>query len=33
MRVPIESNRTEEGRQANRRVELNEIDANGNLVR
>lgn len=30
---PIESNRTEAGRQANRRVELNEIDAAGNLVR
>lgn len=29
---PIESNRTEAGRQANRRVELNEIDAQGNLV-
>ncbi|MDP3276440.1 MAG: OmpA family protein [Deltaproteobacteria bacterium] len=32
-RIPIESNRTEEGRQSNRRVELNEIDANGNIVR
>jgi OOP family OmpA-OmpF porin len=31
-RQPIESNRTEAGRQANRRVELNEIDASGNLV-
>jgi outer membrane protein OmpA-like peptidoglycan-associated protein len=30
-RVPIESNRTEAGRQANRRVELNEIDERGNL--
>jgi outer membrane protein OmpA-like peptidoglycan-associated protein len=32
-RQPIESNRTEAGRQANRRVELNEIDPQGNLVR
>ncbi len=31
-RQPIESNRTEAGRQSNRRVELNEIDAGGNLV-
>jgi outer membrane protein OmpA-like peptidoglycan-associated protein len=30
-RVPIESNTTEAGRQANRRVELNEIDERGNL--
>lgn len=30
---PIESNRTREGREANRRVELNEIDAGGRLVR
>jgi OmpA-OmpF porin, OOP family len=30
---PIESNRTTQGREANRRVELNELDANGNLVR
>ncbi len=30
---PIESNRTDAGRQMNRRVELNEIDANGALVR
>ncbi len=32
-RMPIDSNRTADGRQANRRVELNEIDANGQLVR
>ncbi len=31
-RQPVESNRTEAGRQSNRRVELNEIDAGGNLV-
>lgn len=31
-RNPLESNRTEPGRQRNRRVELNEIDAQGNLV-
>jgi outer membrane protein OmpA-like peptidoglycan-associated protein len=31
-RVPIESNATEEGRQSNRRVELNEIDGQGNIV-
>ncbi|MEZ4411264.1 MAG: OmpA family protein [Polyangiales bacterium] len=30
---PLESNSTNEGRQANRRVELNEIDASGRLVR
>lgn len=30
---PIDSNRTAVGREANRRVELNEIDANGRLVR
>ena len=30
---PIASNRDEAGRQSNRRVELNELDANGNLVR
>jgi OOP family OmpA-OmpF porin len=32
-RVPIESNSSEAGRQANRRVELNQIDQSGNLVR
>jgi outer membrane protein OmpA-like peptidoglycan-associated protein len=32
-RQPLESNRTEAGRQTNRRVELNELDAQGNLVR
>ncbi|MEZ4389808.1 MAG: OmpA family protein [Polyangiales bacterium] len=32
-RQAIESNRTNEGRQRNRRVELNEIDAEGRLVR
>ncbi len=31
--VPIASNRTEQGRQANRRVELNELDASGNVIR
>jgi outer membrane protein OmpA-like peptidoglycan-associated protein len=31
-RQPLESNRTNEGRQRNRRVELNEIDAQGRLV-
>jgi outer membrane protein OmpA-like peptidoglycan-associated protein len=31
-RLPLESNRTNEGRQRNRRVELNEIDAQGRLV-
>jgi outer membrane protein OmpA-like peptidoglycan-associated protein len=31
-RVPLESNRTNEGRQRNRRVELNEVDAQGRLV-
>ncbi|MEI8257529.1 MAG: OmpA family protein [Deltaproteobacteria bacterium] len=31
-RQPVESNRTETGRQSNRRVELNEIDVSGNLV-
>ncbi len=32
-RSPIETNATEAGRQSNRRVELNEIDASGALVR
>jgi OOP family OmpA-OmpF porin len=31
-RVPIESNNNEAGRQANRRVELNQIDPSGNLI-
>jgi len=31
--VPIASNRNEQGRQANRRVELNELDASGNVIR
>ena len=31
--VPIASNRNEQGRQANRRVELNELDASGRLIR
>lgn len=31
--MPIASNRTEQGRQANRRVELNELDARGNVIR
>lgn len=30
---PVDSNRTPQGREANRRVELNELDASGNLVR
>ncbi len=29
---PIESNRTQQGREANRRVELNEIDPSGALI-
>ncbi len=31
--VPVASNRNEQGRQANRRVELNELDANGRVIR